>query len=44
MGANSTHKNNFVNYKKVISVGGTVEDVWFENNLTLIFTQNPAFA
>ena len=38
MGANSNHKNNSLNYGKVISVRGSVVDVWFETNLPSIFT------
>jgi F-type H+-transporting ATPase subunit beta len=32
------HRNNTLNYGKVISVRGSVVDVWFENNLPSIYT------
>lgn len=32
------HKNNSQNYGKIISVRGSVVDVWFENNLPSIYT------
>jgi len=38
MGAITTHTNNSLNYGKVISVRGSVVDVWFENKLPSIFT------
>ena len=38
MGAITTHTNNSLNYGKVISVRGSVVDVWFENKLPTIFT------
>jgi len=38
MGANSTNKSNSLTYGKVISVRGSVVDIWFENNLPSIFT------
>ena len=31
-------KNNSLNYGKIISVRGSVVDVWFENNLPPIYT------
>ncbi len=34
----SNHKNNSRNFGKVISVRGSVVDVWFENNLPPIYT------
>ncbi len=32
------HKNNLINYGKVISVRGSVVDMWFENHLPSIYT------
>ena len=32
------HKTNAVNFGKIISVRGSVVDVWFENNLPSIYT------